>query len=264
MSTRLLAEQLAEAGVPVFPCRADKRPACLHGLLDASDQLDTVRELWRRFPGPLIGVPTGLISGFDVLDVDPRHGGDRWWIANMHRLPATRMQRTRSGGLHTMFQADSRVRNSASKIAPGIDVRGSGGYVVWWTAEGCEVSEAPLAPWPTWLLRRALKRPTPPRRSCRQPLAPLDTSDAAKRVAERVLQRLENASPGTFHISVRKAGWTIGGLLDRLPFDETEAKRRILDAVTKAGATGRTAHEKTAAWALACGRSQPLRPAERR
>jgi hypothetical protein len=72
------------------------------------------------------------------------------------------------------------------------------------------------------------------------------------------LLRLEQAQPGTFHISVRKAGWTIGGLLDRLPFDEGEAKRRIIDAVARAGATGLDAHEKTAAWGLARGRSAPL------
>ena len=34
--------------------------------------------LWRRTPGPLVGVPTGAASGFDVLDIDIKTGGVDW------------------------------------------------------------------------------------------------------------------------------------------------------------------------------------------
>jgi hypothetical protein len=45
------------------------------------------------------------------------------------------------------------LRCSASKIAPGVDVRADGGYVVWWPREGLRVvSDAPVAHWPEWLL----------------------------------------------------------------------------------------------------------------
>jgi hypothetical protein len=87
-----------ELGLPVFPCRADKRPACVHGFRDATRDPAAIRELWRRHPGPLIGVPTGAASGIDVLDVDPRHGGHMWLDWNANRLPPTRTHRTRSGG----------------------------------------------------------------------------------------------------------------------------------------------------------------------
>ncbi|WP_148360731.1 bifunctional DNA primase/polymerase, partial [Acidisphaera rubrifaciens] len=112
----------------------------------------------------LIGMPTGEASGLDVLDVDPRHGGDVWHAANMHRLPETRLHRTQSGGLHLLFIHAPGVRNSESKIAPGIDVRGDGGYAIIPPSPGYVVEhDAPPAHWPDWLLIEALPPPPPPR-----------------------------------------------------------------------------------------------------
>jgi hypothetical protein len=44
------------------------------------------------------------------------------------------------------------MRNSNRRIAPSVDVRGDGGYVIWWPREGFPVIDRPLAPWPEWLL----------------------------------------------------------------------------------------------------------------
>src|SRR3954471_1298865 len=91
MSSLDIALALADTGLPVFPCNADKRPAIPkvkggNGFHDASVEPDRIRELW-DLAGPavqLIGVPTGAASGFDVLDIDPRHGGDRWKIEHIN------------------------------------------------------------------------------------------------------------------------------------------------------------------------------------
>ena len=74
------------------------------------------------------------------------------WLQNQHRLPATRCYRTRSGGLHAVFQHAPGVRNVQGEPIPGVDVRGEGGYVIWWFAAGYECLDhsAPVA-WPTWL-----------------------------------------------------------------------------------------------------------------
>ena len=67
----------------VFPCRNDKRPACPHGFKDAVSEPGAVADLWRRFPGPLIGVATGLMSGLFVLDLDIKHAAAlHWWQIN--------------------------------------------------------------------------------------------------------------------------------------------------------------------------------------
>src|SRR5689334_15492059 len=119
-----LALDLADRGLACFPCRADKKPATPHGFKDATADAAELRRLWRRHSGPLVGVPTGQRSGADVLDIDPRHGGDVWFAAERERLPETRQHRTRSGGLHILFRHRHGMRNSESKIAPGVDVRG--------------------------------------------------------------------------------------------------------------------------------------------
>jgi hypothetical protein len=154
-----IALDLADQGFPVFPCLAGTKSPAIprdegRGFLDAS--LDPV-EIRRMFAYPgaaLVGVPTGHASGFDVIDIDPRHGGDAW--ADFSRLPATRAYRTRSGGLHVLFRSTPGLRSSASRIAPGVDVRAEGGYVIAWWVHGCPVvADAPVADPPDWLIEAA-------------------------------------------------------------------------------------------------------------
>jgi len=143
---------IARKGIPVFPCATSKVPTTPHGFKDAASDPRQIRKLWEQYPGELIGVPTGRISGIDVLDIDAKPEGKAWWADNRRRFPRTRIHRTRSGGLHLLFKHDDVVRCSASKIARGVDTRGDGGYIIWWPAAGLPiVSDAPLAPWPAWI-----------------------------------------------------------------------------------------------------------------
>jgi hypothetical protein len=146
---------LIDAGLPCFPCNADKRPVTPRGFKDATSDRKTLRELWRRYPGPLIGIPTGEMSRLDVVDIDPRHGGDYWFVEHKARLPATRVHQTRGGGFHLFFQHESGLRCSTGRIAAGVDIRADGGYVIWWPCVGLPVtSEMPVARWPNWLCRQ--------------------------------------------------------------------------------------------------------------
>lgn len=158
----LHALALINRGLPCFPCRADKKPTTPHGYKDAICDRGVVHELWRRHPGPLIGIPTGEISELDVLDIDQRHGGKLWLAKNQSRLPPTRVHRTRSGGLHLFFRHQHGIRCSAGRIAAGVDVRATGGYVIWWPAAGLPVlSDMPMAAWPAWLRAQLISRPRP-------------------------------------------------------------------------------------------------------
>jgi hypothetical protein len=131
---------LADKGIPCFPCLASKAPACPNGFKAATTHAERLTSLWKRYPAPLIGVATGATSGIDVLDIDPRHNGDKWLSENAARLPISRIHHTRSGGWHILFKHRAGIRNSANKIAPGVDVRGDGGYVIWWPATEQEAS----------------------------------------------------------------------------------------------------------------------------
>ena len=48
------ALKLAERGLPVFPCAADKRPTCPHGFKDASNDPTVVKALATRGGGEFI------------------------------------------------------------------------------------------------------------------------------------------------------------------------------------------------------------------
>jgi Bifunctional DNA primase/polymerase, N-terminal len=184
-----LAINLARcAGYAVFPCRPDKSPACPHGFRDASRDPAAILQLWHRWPGELIGIATGAVSGVWVVDVDVKHREARnWWRANHHRLLPTRTYATRSGGLHLYYRAGDSIGCTTGRICKGIDTRGDGGYVVYWFAAGLACHDQSLpAPWPAWL-RGAL---APPRRAEAAPhrthVAPVDTaiSGIVRRVAD--------------------------------------------------------------------------------
>jgi len=82
-----------------------------------------------------IGILTGSDTGVFVLDVDPRHGGDeslKTLEAAHGNLPITLTAKTGGGGIHYLFQipAGQTIRNSASNLASGLDIRGEGGLIV--------------------------------------------------------------------------------------------------------------------------------------
>jgi Bifunctional DNA primase/polymerase, N-terminal len=154
---------LGSRGFACFPVLQDKRPACPHGFQDATLDRDRLEELWRQFPGQLVGVATGAASNIDVLDVDAKHpSAHRWWIEHRDRLLPARVHRTRSGGLHLIFQHREGLRNSASKIARGVDTRGDGGFCVWWPCIGLPVLADPgIRAWPEWLMPLLEPAPAP-------------------------------------------------------------------------------------------------------
>lgn len=97
-----------------------------HGLNDATVDAERVRHLWGARPDANIGFATGAIV---AIDIDPRHGGT---IEAIHEpLPATWRVTTGGGGLHLYFRSPGgEIRNTASKLAAGIDTRGVGGYTI--------------------------------------------------------------------------------------------------------------------------------------
>jgi len=124
-------------GAKVNPqCKPGKHPygrLVPHGLKDASTDPAQVRAWFDGTPYNL-GLCTGDPTGIFVLDRDDRDGGAQS-LANLEaaqgKLPATLTQRT-GNGVHYVFKlpAGRPIRNSAKKLAPGLDIRGQGGYIV--------------------------------------------------------------------------------------------------------------------------------------
>jgi hypothetical protein len=111
-----------------------------HGVYDASTDPARVLELfavapWAAGYGIACGRAPHHLFG---LDLDRKHGVDG--VANFRALaarhgftlPTTALVVTQSGGLHAWLTApaDVVVPNTATHLAPGVDTRGSGGYLV--------------------------------------------------------------------------------------------------------------------------------------
>jgi hypothetical protein len=157
--------KLAFYEIPCFPCLPDKRPACPNGFKNATADAEQLKQLWKQYPGQLVGVPTGEASGIFVLDIDSaRHPeADEWLERHADYLPETRLHRTKSGGLHLLFKHRAGLKNSTSKLARGVDTRGEGGFIIWWPFHlGLRADHrfVPLANVPEWLVE-ALTPPPP-------------------------------------------------------------------------------------------------------
>lgn len=127
----------AQRGWHVFPIEPrGKKPITPNGFKNASKNPDTIRRWWTQHPTANIGLACGA-SGVVVIDLDRNdtHDGPAEWLAllNRHNLRIdTAVSNTGGGGMHLLFAAngDGPVKNSQKKLAPGIDVRGDGGYIV--------------------------------------------------------------------------------------------------------------------------------------
>jgi hypothetical protein len=128
-----------------FPCNSAKEP-CLKEWQKSTFQ----RMTWKR--AELVGAPTGERNGFDVLDIDP--AGFGWYALKFSAIPTTRRHET-PRGVHLLFRHSPGLRGSVGKIAPGVDVRSEGNFVIWWPRQGLAVDDWPIADWPEWLLREA-------------------------------------------------------------------------------------------------------------
>jgi hypothetical protein len=155
----------AHAGRPVLPCNPrTKAPTIPGGFKAATVDAVKLAEWFDTAEPPMLAIPTGIVTGLVVLDVDAPIGLESLLdLEHEHgRLPGTASVTTPRGGEHRYFRhPGGRVPCSAGLIATGIDLRADGGYVILPPSRSpagrYEVEvEAPLAPMPEWLLTLAL------------------------------------------------------------------------------------------------------------
>ncbi|MGW0546944.1 bifunctional DNA primase/polymerase [Streptomyces altiplanensis] len=200
-ATLALAHALsaAERGLPVIPLSRTKLPALRsphrdapepflcrgecgrpgHGVHDATTDPAAVRALFAAAPwatgyGIACGRPPHHLIGIDLdtkSDTDATVSLRHLALRHLFTIPETVVVLTPSGGRHIWLTGPPGVTvpNSASRLAPGIDIRGTGGYLVgpgsltahgiYRTAPG--TGHLAPAPCPSALLRLL----TPPARS---------------------------------------------------------------------------------------------------
>jgi hypothetical protein len=144
------------------PAEQGKIPLGKEWEKSARMQPHEIEEAWSGQKPWNIALLTGAPSGVFVLDVDPGSGGVESMkplIAEHGPLPQTFTVRTGRGGWHFYFlmPGDFDVRNSQDKVGKGIDIRGTGGFVVAPASTTCfgpysVTNPSPAAPAPAWLL----------------------------------------------------------------------------------------------------------------
>jgi putative DNA primase/helicase len=160
----------AARGWPVFPCRPkNKRPWTKNGFKDATTDTDQIRRWWEQWPDAMIGMPTGEISGVDVVDLDrkPDHddGVATWEKLESENGPVdTRTHGTPSTGQHKFFQHQNDLRSiGLDRLALGLEVKADGGYVIMPSSRMAngkgytvinDIEPAPMPPWLQEMIRR--------------------------------------------------------------------------------------------------------------
>lgn len=150
MSTLVAALDYAARGLSAIPlhtparqgCSCPKAGACLspgkHPRLDwkpyqvQRPDPEQIRTWWARWPDANVGIVTGTISGWCVLDVDPRNGGFET-LADLDARGAVMPEgnplvETGSLGLHHYFRLDQPLTKAAPFV--GIELQADGALVV--------------------------------------------------------------------------------------------------------------------------------------
>jgi hypothetical protein len=168
------ALRYAELGYPVFPCvPGGSNPLTEHGFLDATTDIARIEGWWCQERSANVAIAA---AGLLVVDVDPLEGaGPNPWLngqpEKLLELAAAPTALTPRDGRHHVFRkpAGKNWRCTVSGLAPNVDTRTDGGYVVvapsrrpdgayrW--VEGCEL-DAPSGrlPEPPGWLAEALDR----------------------------------------------------------------------------------------------------------
>jgi hypothetical protein len=263
----------AARGWPVLPCHhpigsgcscghddcpaPGKHPATRRGLHDASIDPDRIRRWWHQRPDANIAIRTGTASQLIVVDLDPPHGPGNFRRIAAGRLPEDlAVVRTGRGGAHLYFHhVGAPIRNSASRLAPGIDIRGEGGYVI--APPSCHITGTrygPLPPQhppdlPNWLHDR-LREPERPQPRSTTPWT--RSSGRLDQIIDDTVSRIASAPQGTRNTTLNGAAYRLGRLARRAELDPAALHDRLTHAAVSAGLPEREA-ARTASWGLHAG-----------
>jgi RecA-family ATPase len=246
-----VAASWARAGFPVFPCGPDKRPLTPHGFKDATADLEAVAAFWQAYPKALVGLPTGAASGLFVVDLDiDKDTGEAAGEASLAALGLSHLigdvptVATPSGGRHLYFR-DCGLGNTAGKLGPKIDTRGTGGYVIapgsvtpagaYVLLNGSVTPEA-LSPLPAPFLSRLRANPLQVQA---QAAFRIDTGAQAAGWAEAALQgelgRVMAAREGERNHALNRAAFSLAQIIAGGGLEESATRARLLSAALANG-----------------------------
>jgi len=121
---------LQKFGFSVIPVKQDKTPFVKwEPFQKRKATSEEVNRWWTEYPGAMIGIVTGRISGVVVVDIDTSEGEEaiQQYIPDSLVTPTARTPR---GGQHLYFRCPENPPSNNARLIPGCDFRGEGGYVI--------------------------------------------------------------------------------------------------------------------------------------
>lgn len=258
----------AELGWPVFPAR-DKSGS--HKSQKHSDgkkwgaTLDhhEIAHDRAEWPDSGIGIVTGPESRIFVIDLDTIDGHGINGIANFEalvaensELPVTPYAESPTGSLHIYFRypEGTKVSNSASTLAGGVDVRGDGGCILAPPTFRADLNKfykwivspfnTQIADCPEWLLKKIVKVP----KGKSEALNPPNSNDLAtkaatsglplsygERAVQNELKKLRSTQTGRRNDALNKSAFALGQLLDSCQLDEDHMRAELTAAAESIG-----------------------------
>ncbi|MGA8641325.1 bifunctional DNA primase/polymerase [Candidatus Binatus sp.] len=272
---RRILDHLAEHNLWAFPIacsEAGKLPLVKWRDFQSQPPSDgEVADWCRRFPDAGAAIPTGLATKIFVVDADSADAIE--WL-EMRGMPVTVLVRTRKG-LHYYFRCPGiEVRNSAGALAPGIDVRGTGGMAVaagthnqgfeYQYDSGHALGEVAIADAPDWLIDWLLQEQVK-RQVAVMPLRPQEFDGHvgawARKIIDDELGELAAATEGCRNDRLSRTAFKLGQLAGGGEADATEL-RAALHAIADAWPNPSHSHDTIARCleaGLAHPRQRPLR-----
>lgn len=114
----------------VFPCEQGGKKPLVKWRDESTADPDKIAYFWRKWPNANIGLDCGK-SGLYVVDADLPEGIAEWnTIADAGALHGQISQVTGGGGMQVFFNNPLQLHNTAKALAPHVDSRGFGGYVI--------------------------------------------------------------------------------------------------------------------------------------
>lgn len=244
------AEAYINRGWAVFPLAAGTKLPTKgsHGLHDATLDRGAVPAMFRE-PDLNIGIRTGEISRLFVVDIDlhSEEANGHESMAELKRqgfdLPFGDHKKgcaiitTPTGGMHLYYaiREGVRLKNTSGLIAPGIDTRGEGGYVVAppsRTEKGAYTRQqdpAQLLQAPEWLVEKCRVELRQENR-LRKPLRPTDEmSPKVREVLTDRLNEIAGATAGQRNDTLNRHAFYLAGYIGR-GFSESDLVALLLDA----------------------------------
>lgn len=173
MSIKDKALRYASEGTPVFPCNDKKQPIVSGGFKAASRDSETVAQMFASQSACLAGMPTGAISSKVIIDFDTyklkdasqadRDAHNAFIEELTNDMLKTRIVKTMNDGRHAYFLHREGVKSSVGQLAPFVDTRADGGYIILPDGVGYTVvNDEPVQPLPDWLYERIMEKQAKP------------------------------------------------------------------------------------------------------